>query len=161
MRGNRIPTRAKRRIRNDHRTTATDEFEHRILIDCVFDDVVEDQQLAMLEESIARLEDARDQRRDDLAEPDVGSCSDLATAVEAMHDPPRARVMEICAERCRTVLIDGDDWVERGWEDAEEMATAKREAATWLLEHPDVRARLWGSDEDAELDQLLAAEADV
>ncbi|RDZ61401.1 hypothetical protein C5B90_19200 [Haloferax sp. Atlit-12N] len=147
MRGNDIHSRAARRVRVDHRSTATDEFDHRILCDGVHDDVVEDDQLAQLEDAIATVEDVRDERRRELGDTDDYDArveSDTASAALQLHDVVDQRVMEICAERCRAVLVDGDEWVEEGWEDASEVEAAKREATNWLLEHPETCKRLWG-----------------
>ncbi|MFC7202840.1 hypothetical protein ACFQJC_04885 [Haloferax namakaokahaiae] len=158
MRGNRIHSRASKRIRNDHRTTATDEFEHRILRDGVHDDIVEDGQLAQLEDAIATLEDVRDERRRELGgddEYDASQGAEVASSVVTLHDIVSHRVQEICAERCRIVLLDGDEWVEEGYEEADAVAEAKREASNWLLEHPDVCERLWG-DSTPDIDALEA-----
>lgn len=147
MRGNDIHSRAARRVRGDHRSTATSEFDHRILCDGVHDDVVEDDQLAQLEDVAARLEDVRDDRRNELGETDDYDASYGTELANSLVDLPTVidqRVMEICAERCRIVLVDGDEWVERGWEDASEVEAAKREASNWLLEHPEACKRLWG-----------------
>lgn len=147
MRANDIPTRAKRRIRNDHRQAACGEFEHRILRDGVHDDVVEDDQLAHLEALIANTENVRDRRREELADTDEDYAAEIARSIEHLQGTVTRRVMEICAERCRVVLVDGDEWVEEGWEDADEVAAAKREATNWILEHREVCERIWG-DED-------------
>lgn len=148
MRGNDIPPTASRRIRNDHRTTATDEFEHRLLRDGVHDDIVEDDQLARLEHALALTEEVTDLRIGGTA---LDYLAGLDDAAGALTDEIDARVMEVCAERCRRVLKDGDDWVERGWEDARDVEAAKREAVNWLLEHRGVCRRLWGDEAEAEM----------
>lgn len=143
MRGNNTPPTASRRIRNDHRDTATDEFDHHLLADGVHDDIVEDAQLARLEHARALTEAAHDRRTDETA---LDYCAGLDTATGKLLTQIDARVMEVCAERCRRVLVDGDDWVRREWHDADEVDATKREASTWLLEHPDVGERLWGDE---------------
>lgn len=150
MRGNDIHPRASRRIRTDHRNAALDEFETRLLEDGVHDDIVEDMQLALLEEAIATAEDARDRRREELADTDEDYSSEVVRAVEHVQGTVRRRIEEICAERCRFVLVDGDDWLDEGWVDQEVLEAAKREASNWLLEHEAVTQRLWGGDEPVE-----------
>lgn len=143
MRGNDIHPRAARRIRSDHRDVALDEFESGMLRDGVHDDIVEDTQLAQLEDAIAHAEDARDCRRAELADGDEDFSREIVRAVEHVQGTVRRRIMEICAERCRVVLVDGDDWLAEGWVEADELEAAKREAANWLLEHEAVTRRLW------------------
>lgn len=147
MRGNNIHTRAARRVRTDDRDLALEEFDAKLLRDGVHDDIVEDSQLAELEDAIASIEDARDQRRDALAESDADPAGELARSVEDLQDTVRHRVMEVCADRCRVVLVDGDNWLDEGWVDQADLVAAKREAANWLLEHEDVTDRLW-TEED-------------
>jgi len=142
MRGNDIHGRAAKRVRNDHRRRALDEFDHRILADGVHDDIVEDDQLAHLEDAIAKLEDTRDRRRSELATDDPGA--GIANSLDGLQETARERVMEVCAERARTVLDDGDEWVAEGYEDREEVEAAKREAATWLLANDEVTRRVYG-----------------
>lgn len=156
MRGNRIHTRAKRRIRNDHRQAAVNEFDHRILADGVHDDIVEDQQLAETEDAIAKLEDQRDRRRDELAETTTDHAAEIVRSIEHLQGTARQRVMELCAIRCDTVLADGDEWVDEGWEDADAVQAAKHEAAQWLIEHADVRTRLWGEEGPDALNEFVA-----
>lgn len=154
MRGNRIHSRADRRVKN-HRSEAVEQFDHRILADGVHDDIVEDDQLAQLEDAVATIEDVRDERRSALdGEGDPADA--IANAVEQLHDPIADRVDEIAAERCRTVLVDSDEWVAKGWEDRDEVDAAKREAANWLLEHEDVTRRLWTEDNDPVLGEVDA-----
>ncbi|WP_435065908.1 hypothetical protein [Halobaculum sp. EA56] len=156
MRGNRIHPRASRHIK-DHRSEAIDRFEHRILKDGLHDDVVEDTQLAHLEDALAQVEDVRDRRREELADDlDDDPSAEIANAVEALHEPIADRVDELCAERCRAVLVDGDEWVDEGWEDREAVEAAKREATAWLLAHEDVTRRLWADEEDPVLEEVDA-----
>ncbi|WEL29825.1 hypothetical protein [Haloferax volcanii] len=143
MRGNDIHSRAAKRVRADHRPAATGEFDHRILCDGVHDDIVEDDQLVQLEDAIATLEDVRDTRRNELGNGDELT-TDTVDAITRLQDEADRRVMEVCAERCRAVLVDGDEWVGEGWEEASEVESAKREATNWLLEHPEACKRLWG-----------------
>jgi len=147
MRGHDIPPTAAKRIRNDHRTTATDEFEHQLLADGVYDDIVEDEQLARVEAAIATAEQVSDLRVDGLE--GVDYCGDIDRAVGRLREMVRPRIMEVCAKRCRAVLVDGDNYVEEGWREAEAVAAAKREAANWLLEHREVCRRLWGEEAEA------------
>jgi len=148
MRGNRIHSRAKRRVQS-HRSEAVDRFDHRILADGLHDDIVEDQQLAQLEDAVAKIEDVRDRRREELADDlDEDPSAEIAAAVETLHEPIADRVDELCAERCKAVLVDGDEWVEEGWEDEDDVLAAKREANTWILDHEDVARRLWTTEED-------------
>lgn len=156
MRGNRIPTRAKRRIRNDHRKTATNEFSHRILRDGVHDDIVEDDQLAHLEGVIANAENVRDRRREELANTDEDYAAEVARSIEHLQGTVQRRVLEVCAERCRMVLVDGDDWVEKDWVDVEDVESAKAEAVNWILEHREVCERLWDDDEDVPVAGVMA-----
>ncbi|UIO98915.1 hypothetical protein Hbl1158_10250 [Halobaculum sp. CBA1158] len=154
MRGNDTHPRAGRRI-TDHRSEATDRFEHRILKDGLHDDIVEDAQLAQFEDAVATIENVRDTRREDFdGDGDPGEA--IADAVEQLHEPIADRVDELCAERCRTVLVDGDEWVEEGWEDPEDVEEAKREATSWLTHHGDVARRLWDEDEDPVLNEVGA-----
>lgn len=141
MRGLDIPPRASRRIRNDHRRTATSEFHHRVLADGVHDDIVEDTQLAQLEDAIATAENARDRRRNELADTGTDYAEDVAWSIEHLQAVARRRVMEVCAECCRTVLVDGQAWVDEGWEDQADVDAAKREAAAWLLAHEFITER--------------------
>ena len=141
MRGHDIPPRASRRIRSDHTSTATSEFDHRLLKDGVHDDILEDTQLALLEDAIATAEDARDRRREELADTEADYGHEVAWSVEHLQSVVGRRVMEVCAERCHTVLVDGDEWVAEGWEDQEDVDAAKQEAATWLLDREAVTAR--------------------
>lgn len=148
MRGHDLHPRASRRIR-DHEDTAIDVFGHRLLQDGVAEDVLEDDQLARIEQAIATAEDARDQRRAALADDadvpiDVDYGADIAATLEPLQRTARRRVDELCAERCRVTIEAGDDWVARGHADADEVAAAQREARAWLLEHPDVCGRLEG-----------------
>ena len=145
MRGNRIHTRASRRIRSDHRDAALEEFDHRILRDGVYEDVIQDGQLAHLEGAIADLEDVRDRRRAELADTDEDYAAEVARSIEHLQGTACRRVEEICAERCRSVLVDGDEWVEEDWEERDDVDAAKREAANWLLEHREACERLWGA----------------
>jgi len=142
MRGNDIHGRASKRIRNDHRRRALDEFNHRILADGVHDDIIEDDQLAHLEDAIAKLEDTRERRRGELDSEDAGA--DIAGSLDGLQETARKRVMEICAERARVVLDDGDDWVAKGYEDAEDVQEAQQEAATWLVANDEVTRRVFG-----------------
>jgi len=141
MRGKRIHSRARRRVRN-HASRAVDRFEHRILADGVYDDVLEDTQLAHLEDAVAKIEDARDRRREELAdELDADPSSGIADAVEQLQKPIADRINEVCAERCRAVIVDGDEWVAEGWEDADDVAAAKEEARRWLQDNIDAAER--------------------
>ncbi|GGM64039.1 hypothetical protein J2752_000481 [Halarchaeum rubridurum] len=145
MRGQDIHPRAARRIRSDHTSTAPSEFRHRVLADGVHDDVLEDSQLATLEDAIASLEDVRDERRETLR----GAGDQGRTAGEPLpdlHRQARDRVRELCAARAGVVLADGDTWVAEGFEDAADVAAATREAAAWLRAHPDVRERVFEDD---------------
>lgn len=142
MRGRDIHARASKRISNDHRQTALDEFQHRILRNGVHDDIVEDAQLAHLEDAIAKLEDTRDRRRSELAGdyPAAG----ITDSLDDLQKTARERVMEICAERARIVLDDGDAWVAEGYEEEADVEAAKREAATWLLANDEATRRVYG-----------------
>ena len=159
MRGNRIHTRASRRIRSDHRDAALEEFDHRILRDGVYEDVIQDGQLAHLEGAIADLEDVRDRRRAELADTDEDYAAEVARSIEHLQGTACRRVEEICAERCRSVLVDGDEWVDEGWEDPDDVDAAKREAATWLLANADACNRLWSAEEHESLLDEEAADA--
>ncbi|WP_338756500.1 hypothetical protein V9T20_12525 (plasmid) [Halobacterium salinarum] len=144
MRGNDIHSRAAKRIRNDHRQRALDQFDHRILADGVHDDIVEDDQLAHLEDAIAKLEDTRDRRRGELPSDDSDPGAGIADSLDGLQETARERVMEICAERARSVLDDGDDWVAAGYEDAEDVEEAQQEAATWLVANAEATRRVFG-----------------
>lgn len=155
MRGNRIHTRAERRVR-EHARDASERFDHRILADGVHDDVLEDLQLAVLEDAVVDLEHVRDDRREELNDGGDPSAA-LFEAVESVQPVVDDRVDELCAERCRIVLVDGDEWTEDGPEDAEDVDAAKREATNWLLEREEVTRRLWGDSEEP----IVGAEEEV
>ena len=151
-RGHDIPPRAERRIRNDHTNTAIDEFESGILRDGVWEDVLEDTQLAQLEDAIATAENARDRRRGELDDESEDHGLLVATGMQDLQAVVRKRVMELCAERAHTVLEDGDQWVSEGWEDPDTIKDAQDEAATWLREHRDVCLRVFGTSTPDVLD---------
>jgi hypothetical protein len=157
MRGHDIHGRGARRIRSDHRQTAIDEFHHRILRDGVHDDIVEDAQLAHLEDAIAKLEDTRDRRRREL-ETDADPAQAVVDAIEDLQETARERVMEVCAMRARIVLVDGDVWVQEGYEDEADVEAAKREAATWLVANDDVTKRTFGGMDEAVSEEVDASE---
>lgn len=142
MRGNRLSPGATSLI-HELRADAVDRFDARLICDGLHDDVQEDDQLAALAQAVAEIDHAHDvrERAVDEDETNIPSLCDHAHDVlKRTLDP---RLAEVIAERCRVILVDGDDWLEQGWVEADELATAKREAANWLLEHDDVTERLW------------------
>lgn len=143
MRGNDIPAPARREISGRLRELATGQFEHRILADGVHDDVVEDGQLAQLMDAAVTAGHAVERReaQHDTVDADT---ADAAAAAERLRQVAETRVLEICAERCFAVLDDGHVWVEKGWEDRDDMRTAQQEAAAWLCDHRDVCVRVLG-----------------
>lgn len=143
-RGNDVHTRAARRIR-EHSRQAAEAFESQPIRDGLHDDVLEDTQLAQLEDAIAEMEDLRDRRRtDENADAPVDPTADVVDAIETLQTTVDHRLAELQAERCRTVLDDGAEWVARGWCDREAVAEATAEATTWLLEHHEVCLRAFG-----------------
>jgi len=142
MRGNDIPTTAARRIRTDHRPTATNEFESRLLSDGVDEAVLEDTQLARLEAARAEVEEAYQTRTDDLDAVDYDA--ELDGIADSIGTEIQTRIMEVCAEACARVLDRGAEWVDEDWEDVPTVMAAKSEAVAWLRDHPEVCERLWG-----------------
>lgn len=151
-RGHDIPTRAERRIRQDHTDTATGEFDHQLLSDGVWEDVLEDTQLAQLEDAIATAENARDRRRGELDDTSEDHGLLVASGLGDLQAVVRKRVMELCAERAHLALEDGDQWAEEGHFSAGLVEDAQAEAAAWLREHPDVCQRVFDTSEPSVLD---------
>lgn len=138
MRGTRIHTRASRRV-NDHRSTATDEFDHSLLADGVYESVIQDMQLKQIEDAIATAEDARDTRRDELdTDGDDDPAAEIASSLSPLQETARQRVLELCAQECRFVL------------ETAEGEEVRAEAVAWLEEHPETADRLWGIDPEAD-----------
>ena len=153
-RGHDVHARAERRIRQDHTDTASAEFEHQLLSDGVWEDVLEDTQLAQLEDAIATAESARERRRGELDDESedhgllVATAMDdlqVATAMDNLQNVVRKRVMELCAERAHRALEDGDQWLAETHFSAELVEDAQDEAAGWLHEHPTVCLRVFGT----------------
>jgi hypothetical protein len=143
-RGNDIHVRASRRIRNDHTDRAADEFDHQLLSDGVRERVLQDTQLAQLEDAIATTENARERRRAELDGQSQDHGAPVASAMDELQAVVRQRVMELCAEQATTALEDGDQWAEEADHISEEDVEAvQAEAATWLLDHPDVCQRVF------------------
>ena len=144
-RGHDVHARAERRIRQDHTDTASAEFEHQLLSDGVWEDVLEDTQLAQLEDAIATAENARERRRGELDDQSEDHGLLVATAMDDLQTVVRKRVMELCAERAHCALEDGDEWLAEDHLSAELVEDAQDEAAGWLHEHPNVCLRVFGT----------------
>ena len=144
-RGHDVHARAERRIRQDHTDTASAEFEHQLLSDGVWEDVLEDTQLAQLEDAIATAESARERRRGELDDESEDHGLLVATAMDNLQNVVRKRVMELCAERAHRALEDDDQWLAETHFSAELVEDAQDEAAGWLHEHPTVCLRVFGT----------------
>jgi hypothetical protein len=151
MRGSDLPRRAERRISEDYTHRAAREFNHGLLSDGVREDVLQDEQLADLEDAIATAEDARDRRRGGLDDTSEDHGARVAAAMNDLQAVVRQRIMELCAERAHAALEAGDQWVADGV-DAADVAAAQHEARQWLHAHPDVCQRVFDEREPAVLD---------
>lgn len=142
------PTATK--IVNSLAREAAERFDAVLLHNLLADSVPEDDQLMALANAVAEAQHARDVRTREYDGSDAATIAGLCEdAEDILHRTLGERLVECIAEECRVVLTDGDDWLQEGHVDADELDAAKREAANWLLEHEDVTRRLWGPDAPA------------
>lgn len=128
------------------RDEAVDRFDARLLCDGLHDHVGEDDQLLALANAVAEAQHARDVREREFDGEDNGIIGDCCESAEdQLHETLGHRLVEVIAEECRTILLEGDDWREEGWADQRDVAEAQLEAARHLNARPELCRRLWGT----------------
>lgn len=149
-RGNDIAPGAASRQRELADTAATD-FDASPIHNRVHDDIVEDQQLAVLLDAAARTREASEYR-DNLASPT--RTDDLDQAADRISHVARDRRHEIVAQACASIITEGDTWAAEGHWDRETVAAAQREARDWLQVNTNAAERVGVLDVLADADPL-------
>lgn len=106
-----------------------DEFETLPLQNGIYDALLEDEQLAGLCDAAAEAAAASEQR--ERFSEDAEYLEDLKEAWGILSHIVRQRALEVVADTCVTIIHDGDQWIEDGHWDTEEIHDAIQEAREW------------------------------
>ena len=125
-RGNDVSPKASRRVREISSRFA-ESFDAAAIHNTVHDDVLEDQDLALMLDAAFRAEEVEEYREadDEVAEALLEAWGKLSWATEQ-------RAQEVVAQSCATVIQEGDQWAAEGHWDDDEIAVAQHEAREWL-----------------------------
>jgi hypothetical protein len=152
-RGNDVSPQASRRVR-ELSSRFAESFDAAAIHNTVHDDVLEDQDLALMLDAAFRAEEVEKYREadDDVADALLKGWGKLSWAAEQ-------RVQEVVAQSCATVIQEGDDWTD-AWDEAA-IAAAKHEAREWLQVNTNAADRagvLDGIEDDIGLDVVVCSE---
>jgi hypothetical protein len=139
-----------------------DDFAEPPLSNTVHDDLIEDLQLSLLCDATKAADDARDRRSNYHGE-DAAFVDDLDEGWGKLAFVSRQRALEVVAEACKTVVQEGDQWVNETPIATAEIREAQQEAREWMRSHTTEMERVgWLPDESGEerIDLPLPANAE-
>lgn len=117
-----------------------DEFEAVPLHNTVYDEIIDDTQLAQYCDAAAEANNARRSREEAVGE-DGEYVEYLNETWGRLAYVARQRALEIVAESCARVIQDGEQWIEADQWDAATIREAQDEAREWMEWHTNETER--------------------
>ncbi|KZX49309.1 hypothetical protein [Haloarcula sp. K1] len=118
-------------------TAAVDDAT--VLQDRVYESISQDEQLKRFCDAAAYADTAADY----WPEPSDDELTSAAhQAWGRLSHAARERALEVVAECCVEVIIDGDEWADTDHVDAEDVTVAQRRARDWLQSHTNIAVRV-------------------
>jgi hypothetical protein len=127
-------------IRQKEFAEMAQDFEAGPLHNTVYDEIIDDDQLAQFCDAAAEAKNARHSRESAVGENGI-YVEDLNEAWGTIAYIARQRALEVVAEACARVIQDGEQWIEADQWDATKIREAQEEAREWMKWHTNETER--------------------